>query len=204
MRNVGSVYPRFLSTSVLGRFAALALIAAGLLAGIPSTAHANPKYAAIVVNAVDGTVLYSRNADARRYPASLTKVMTLYMLFEALEDGRITLKTKLPVSRRAAGQPPSKIALSVGQTITVDDAIKALVVKSANNVATVVAEKLGGTEYKFAVKMTARARALGLKRTKFNNASGLPDSGQYSTARDLSVMARRIVQDFLSTTTISS
>ncbi len=196
MRKVGSVKYRHDVFSKLYNWAAILVMAASLSVALGTSAHANPKYAAIVVNGVDGKVLFSRNADARRYPASLTKVMTLYMLFEALEEGRVTLKTKMTVSRRAAGQPPSRIALNVGQTITVEDAIKALVVKSANNVATVVAEKLGGTEYKFAVKMTERARAMGLKRTKFNNASGLPDSGQYSTARDLSILARRVVQDF--------
>lgn len=166
------------------------LVAAG------GTADANPKYAAIIVNGSDGNVLFARNADARRYPASLTKMMTLYMLFEELDSGRLTLKSKLPVSATAASRPPSKLGLAPGSTIDVETAIKALAVKSANDVAAVVAEKLGGSESQFAAMMTTRARQIGLQRTKFRNASGLPDRSQYTTARDMATLGLRVYQDF--------
>lgn len=162
----------------------------------PAFAASNPRYAAIIVNATDGNVLFSRNADARRYPASLTKMMTLYMLFEELEAGRLTLNSNLPVSATAASRPPSKLGMRAGSTISVEIAIKALAVKSANDVAAVVAEKIGKTESGFATLMTAKAKSLGLTRTKFLNASGLPNSGQYTTARDMAMLGQRIFQDF--------
>ncbi|MEM9122958.1 MAG: serine hydrolase, partial [Pseudomonadota bacterium] len=174
-------------------FVALTLI--GLAVGGAPTAQAS-KYAAVVMDANSGKILFARNSTARRYPASLTKVMTLYMTFEALERGDLTLHEKLTVSRRAAGQPPSKIGLRAGQTITVEQAIKALVTKSANDVATVLAEKLGGSEYKFALKMTKKAKSLGMTRTRFMNASGLPHSKQVSTARDLAKMAQAVMDDY--------
>ena len=158
--------------------------------------HAAPKYAAIVINGDTGKVLHSRQADARRYPASLTKIMTLYMVFERLRDGKMTLSTRLKVSRRAAGQPPSKLGLAVGDTITVEQAIKALVTKSANDVAATVAENISGSELAFAKAMTQRARALGMTRTKFRNASGLPNRRQISTARDMATLAIAIQRDF--------
>ena len=158
------------------------------------TAHA--RYASIVVDAETGEVLRSRNADIRRYPASLTKMMTLYMLFEAIDEGRLSLTSKFKVSKRAAGQPPSKLGLRAGSTIRVEDAIKALVVKSANDIAVVVAEALGGTEVEFARMMTRKAKALGMSRTAFRNASGLPNRKQRSTARDMSYLARALMRDF--------
>ena len=158
------------------------------------TAHA--RYASIVVDAETGEVLRSRNADIRRYPASLTKMMTLYMLFEAIDDGRLNLTSRLEVSKRAAGQPASKLGLRAGSTISVEDAIKALVVKSANDIAVVVAEALGGTEVEFARMMTSKARTLGMTRTTFRNASGLPNRKQRSTARDMSYLARALMRDF--------
>lgn len=176
----------------------LALTAAFLtvfLSAMPG-AQANSKYAALVVHADTGDVLFDRYADARRYPASLTKMMTVYLLFEALEEGEVTMDTELKVSRRASQQPASKLGLRRGSTITVEDAINALVVKSANDVATVVAEELGGSETRFARKMTAKARELGMKRTTFRNASGLPNTKQVTTARDMAILSRRVVQDF--------
>ena len=158
------------------------------------TAHA--RYASIVVDAETGEVLRSRNADIGRYPASLTKMMTLYLLFEAVDDGRLNLTSRLKVSKRAAGQPASKLGLRAGSTISVEDAIKALVVKSANDIAVVVAEALGGTEVEFARMMTSKARALGMTRTTFRNASGLPNRKQRSTARDMSYLARALMRDF--------
>lgn len=158
--------------------------------------RAEARYASIVIDAETGEVLRSRNADTRRYPASLTKVMTLYLLFEALDNGRLTLDSKLSVSKRAARQPPSKLGVRAGSTIKVADAIQALVVKSANDVAVVVAEALGGTEKKFGKKMTDKARALGMSRTTFRNASGLPNRAQQSTARDMARLARALMRDF--------
>jgi len=153
------------------------------------------KYASIVLDADTKEVLHSRHADASRYPASLTKVMTLYMLFDALQTGELKLDDRLTVSRNAANQPPSSIKLKAGQKITVNDAINALVVKSANDVAVVVAERLGGSEKRFAALMTSKAKQMGMKNTRFRNASGLPNSRQRSTARDLSILAERMLVD---------
>lgn len=161
-----------------------------------SPATANSKYAAFVVHADSGDVLFDRYSTGRRYPASLTKVMTLYILFEELEAGKLTLDSKLKISRRAAGQPPSKLGLKAGSTIKVEDAIEALVVRSANDVAVVVAEHISGSEWKFAQRMTTRARSLGMRRTTFRNASGLPNSKQVTTARDMATLAARVSQDF--------
>ena len=138
-------------------------------------ATANPKYASIIVEESSGRVLYSRSADKQLFPASLTKIMTLYLLFEALQNRRITLGTRMKVSKVAASRSPSKLYLKPGQTITVENAILALVTKSANDVATVVSEHLGGNERNFAKKMTRKAKAIGMKRTIFKNASGLPN-----------------------------
>jgi D-alanyl-D-alanine carboxypeptidase len=175
-----------------------AVVCAAVLATVavlaPGTADA--KYASLVIDADTGRVLHSVNADTRNYPASLTKMMTLYMVFEALTTGRLTPSTKLSVSRRAANQPPSRLGLSVGSRITVNDAILALVTKSANDVAVVVAEALNGTERRFALAMTARARELGMSKTTFRNASGLPNRGQLSTARDMATLARALMRDF--------
>ena len=157
---------------------------------------AQAKYAAVVVDAETGEVLHARNSNTRRYPASLVKMMTLYMVFDALEKGELKLNQRLRVSRRAAGMPPSKLGLRRGQTIRVKDAILALVTKSANDVAVVVAEALGRTESQFAKKMTKKARRLGMKRTTFRNASGLPNRKQLSTARDMATLARALIRDF--------
>lgn len=154
------------------------------------------KYAALVVHADSGEVLFARYADAKRYPASLTKMMTLYVLFEELEAGRIRLDQELDVSAQAAGQPPSKLGLTAGSTIDVETAIKALVVKSANDAAVVIAEAVSGTEWRFAQRMTEKANSLGMARSTFRNASGLPNSRQITTARDLATLGRRLAQDF--------
>jgi len=156
----------------------------------------NPRYAAIVVDANTGSTLRQSSADALRHPASLTKIMTLYLLFERLEAGKIKLNTQLLVSAQAAAQDPTKLGLKHGQTIAVEDAIKALVTKSANDVAVVVAEALGGTEEDFAVLMTRKARALGMTRTVYRNASGLPDDGQVTTARDQARLGIAIQEQF--------
>ena len=153
------------------------------------------KYAAIIVDADTGAVLHEVNADTRNYPASLTKMMTLYMTFEALGDGRFTLDHKLRASKRASNQAPSKLGLKKGQSITVRDAILALVTKSANDVATIIAESLGKDEANFARMMTRKAKEIGMSSTTFRNASGLPNRRQLSTARDLSVLARGLLTD---------
>ncbi|MEL7028549.1 MAG: D-alanyl-D-alanine carboxypeptidase [Pseudomonadota bacterium] len=149
-----------------------------------------------MVHAETGDVLFARHADAARYPASITKVMTLYMLFEAIEAGEVNLDDTFTVSKRAAGQPPSKLGVRRGEKLKVETAIEALVVRSANDVATVVAEGLAGTEYKFAIEMTKKARSIGMRRTTFKNASGLPNRYQKSTARDLATLTMRMMQDF--------
>ncbi len=158
--------------------------------------EAQARYAAIVMDAETGTVLHAANADTRNYPASLTKMMTLYMTFEALDQGRLTLHQRLPVSRRAQGMTPSKLYLQAGQTIRVEDAVLALVTKSANDAAVVLAEALGGEEWKFARMMTERARGLGMHRTAFRNASGLPNRHQLSTARDMATLSRALIYDY--------
>jgi D-alanyl-D-alanine carboxypeptidase len=178
---------------------ALTVFAAAIVAlslGTADPAAANSKYASIVVDVESGSVLHARHADSRRYPASLTKMMTLYLAFEALESGKMALDAKLPVSKRAAGQPPSKLGLSAGSTIKMEDAILALVTKSANDVAVVMAEALGGTEWEFARDMTAKARELGMGHTTFRNASGLPNSEQTTTARDMATLSVRLMKDY--------
>ena len=154
------------------------------------------KYAAIVIEESSGKVLFARNADKSRFPASLTKIMTLYLLFEELESGRMTMQTKMPVSRVAASRSPSKLYLKPGQSITVKDAIYALITKSANDVATVIGEALSGSERNFGKRMTRKARALGMASTTFRNASGLPHSKQRTTARDMARLAIAIRRDF--------
>ncbi|GAB3343623.1 D-alanyl-D-alanine carboxypeptidase [Chromohalobacter beijerinckii] len=156
----------------------------------------NPRYASIVIDTQSGAVLHAANADARRYPASLTKMMTLYLLFEALEDDTLSMDSRLPVSQHAAAKPPSKMGVRPGETVKVEDAINILVVKSANDVAAVVAEGLAGSESTFAGQMTDKARALGMMHTTFRNASGLPDDRQVTTARDMAILALRLMQDF--------
>lgn len=156
----------------------------------------NPPYAAMVVDAKTGRVLHATNEDALRHPASVTKVMTLYLLFEQIERGRFRLDSPLKVSAFAARQAPSKIGFRPGDTIEVEDAIKALVTKSANDVAVTVAENVAGSESEFADQMTRKARQLGMSRTVFKNASGLPDVGQVTTARDLVILGRALQDRF--------
>ena len=156
----------------------------------------NPPYADIVVDANSGQVLHNTNADSLRHPASLTKIMTLYLLFEQLDAGKLRLDSRLEVSDHASQQAPSKLGLMPGQTIAVEDAIRALVTKSANDVAVVIAEAIGGDEDSFARMMTRKARALGMSRTVYANASGLPDADQLTTARDQATLGRAIQDRF--------
>ncbi|MBM7455563.1 D-alanyl-D-alanine carboxypeptidase [Oceanisphaera litoralis] len=167
-----------------------------LLLALSSQAQANPRYAAIVLDADGGEVLHASSADAARYPASLTKMMTLYLLFEAMDKRLMTLDTAMPVSAHAASMPQTNISLKKGDRLRVRDAIPALVVRSANDAAVVVAEALGGTEREFARMMTAKAKSMKMSATRFRNASGLPDNAQVSTARDLAILSLRLMKDF--------
>lgn len=150
----------------------------------------------IILDHDSGAVLDASEADKRAFPASLTKMMTLYLTFRALESGQVTLRTRLPVSSRAARMPPTKLGLKPGTTLKVEDAVLGLVTRSANDAATVLAEGLGGSESRFALLMTRTARRLGMSRTVFKNASGLPDRGQFSTARDLARLATHLIADY--------
>lgn len=178
------------------RFACFVALAAAVVFASPQRAFANAKYAGIVVDAKTGKTLYASSADAARYPASLTKMMTLYVLFEEMERGRFSRKSRLKVSRNAASQPATKIGLRAGQTIKVDAAIRALAVKSANDVAVVVAESVSGSVSAFASRMTRTARAIGMKKTTFRNPSGLPDKRQKTTARDMALLGRALQDRF--------
>ncbi|MDX2234446.1 MAG: D-alanyl-D-alanine carboxypeptidase family protein [Hyphomonadaceae bacterium] len=153
------------------------------------------RYAAIVLDATTNEVLHADQADEQRYPASLTKMMTLFILFDELERGNIALTDTMAVSRRAQAQPPSRLGLRAGDRISVEDAIEALVTRSANDVAVVVAEKLEGSESRFAARMTAKARSLGMRDTRYVNASGLPDTGQVTTARDVLMLSQALLRE---------
>lgn len=181
-------------------------IAAALVTGTaaPSLAQAQvlrvdtsePRYAAIVMDANTGEILYQTRADSPRYPASISKVMTMYLTFEALAEGRLKLTDQLVVSPHAAAMQPTKLGLRPGQTISVDNAMRAIATKSANDMAVALAERLGGTESNFAKLMTMRARELGMNNTQFVNASGLPDTRQISTAHDLALLSRAVMRDY--------
>lgn len=178
----------------LQRIALLMMLSCGVMLW-PQQAIA-AKYASIVINADNGRVMYARNADAMRYPASLTKIMTLYLLFEEIKSGRMDMDSRIGVSKLAASRSPSKLYLKPGQSISAEQAIYALVTKSANDVATAVAEAISGTERSFAKRMTRKARALGMRKTVFKNASGLPHSQQKTTARDMARLAVAMRRDF--------
>ena len=178
---------------------------AGLLAVVISLAIAapaaaqskqNPRYAALVVDANTGKTLFSANADSRRYPASLTKMMTLYLTFEALSRGKITKETRVPFSAKAAAESPTKLGVRAGGSVSVESAILALVTKSANDASTALGEMLGGSEENFARMMTAKARSLGMSGTVFRNAHGLPNSGQFTTARDMATLGIALREHF--------
>ena len=174
----------------------LVAILVGLLL-VSADALAIPKgNARIAVDAYTGEVLVARGSQTRWNPASLTKIMTLYQLFDALERGKVTMRTRIKLSRRASRQPPSKLGIGMGRTISVSDAIPALAVKSANDIAVAVGEHLAGSETKFARRMTATARRLGMSKTTFRNASGLHHPSQVTTARDMAILAVAMRRDF--------
>ena len=175
------------------------LAAVALASVLPAAAHAqigSYRYSSIIVDDASGRVTEAVNADASRYPASLTKLMTLDMVFEALRDHRIRLDQLVPVSEHAASMEPTKLGLVPGSSMTVEEGILAAVTKSANDAACALGEMLGGSEERFAQMMTLRARALGMTHTTWRNASGLPDAEQVTTARDLALLAHHLIQDF--------
>jgi D-alanyl-D-alanine carboxypeptidase (penicillin-binding protein 5/6) len=168
----------------------------GVAAAQPRFVSTEGRYAAIVLDAGTGEVLYERNADAIRYPASISKIMTLYLAFEALSTGRLRPTDIIVVSPHAASMAPSKLGLKPGETITVDDAMRAIAVHSANDMAVALAEKIGGSESRFAALMTLRAQELGMANTHYDNATGLPDPRQTSTARDIATLSRAVMRDY--------
>jgi D-alanyl-D-alanine carboxypeptidase len=188
------------SLRVFSRFTRSAIVLSTALAiGLTATAEssaANSKYAAIVVDANTGKTLFSANADQARYPASLTKMMTLYMVFERLASGKLKKKTQIPFSQHASSRPPTKLGVKAGKSASVETIIYSLVTKSANDSAAAVAEYIGGSEAGFARMMTAKARKLGMSRTVFQNASGLPDSDQHTSARDMAILGLALREHF--------
>jgi D-alanyl-D-alanine carboxypeptidase len=193
---------RHLRTNVM-RFAAAASVFGAALTAVltvhPVAAQAqigSDRYSSIIVDAATGNVLEAANPDAIRHPASLAKLMTLYMVFEALRDRRIGLDELVPISGHAASMEPTKIGLMPGMQLTVEQGILALVTKSANDAAAALGEMLGGSEDRFAEMMTLRAKALGMTHSTFTNASGLPDPDAWTSARDMAILARHILLDF--------
>jgi D-alanyl-D-alanine carboxypeptidase (penicillin-binding protein 5/6) len=189
-------------------FLALGLAAATALASVPTVASAQlpnfrellaasqTKYAAIVVDAKSGEILYAKHADSPRYPASITKVMTLYLTYEALASGKLHLDDRVAFSPHAAAQAPSKLGVRPGDSISVNEAIEAMTTLSANDAAVAMGEKIAGTESRFAALMTLRAQELGMQNTHFSNANGLPDSRNITTARDIAILSRAVMRDY--------
>jgi D-alanyl-D-alanine carboxypeptidase len=176
---------------MLARLTAFAL--AAVLSALSTPALAGP---ALLIDAADGRVLYSEDADNQWHPASLTKIMTAYVTFQALKEGKLTLASRIGCSELASSQMPSKVGLPVGAEMTVETALQALIVKSANDVAVMLAEAVSGSQEAFVERMNATAARLGMTRTKFANANGLPAPEQVTTARDLARLARAVLRDF--------
>lgn len=183
-------------TGLIGVMVVLGLAATPMSAPVEAQSSENARYAAIVVDATTGETLFTRYADTTRYPASLTKMMTLYMTFEALSEGRVSLNDEIVVSPLAASQPPSKLGLAAGQRISLDDAMRATAVRSANDMAMAIAEHVGGSQARFASMMSLKAQQLGMTRTRYVNPNGLPDSRQVTTAHDLAILARALMRDY--------
>lgn len=178
----------FSAKSAVAAILAVALSVTAVGSAAASSKAANSRYAAIVIDANTGKTLFSSNAESRRFPASLTKMMTLYLTFEALSRGKVTKETRVPFSAHAASEPPTKLGVRAGGSVTVETAIYALVTKSANDAATALGELIAGDEDTFARMMTAKARSLGMTGTVFRNANGLPNSAQFTTARDMATL----------------
>lgn len=191
-----AVTARQLSEAALVILFMLFAICASFLISAQAFADSNPRYASIVMDADTGIILHQRYADKKLHPASLTKVMTLLMAFEALDRGKLRLNDRIRISEHAASMVPSKLDLPVGSSIRVQDAINALVTKSANDVAVALAEHIGGTEPLFAQMMTRKAQSIGMSGTRFRNASGLHDPAQITTARDMAKMARYVINNY--------
>ena len=181
------------------RFMAALLLALAVTPALVPSARAqigSDRYASIVVDARTGAVLSAASAEELRHPASLTKMMTVYLAFEAMRDGRVRGTDMITVSPRAAAEPASRLGLVTGSYLTVNQAVMAMITKSANDASTAIAEHLGGSEDRFAQMMTAKARQLGMRNTTFRNANGLPDRAQVTTARDMAILGRRLITDF--------
>ncbi len=190
-------YSHYARATHYGRSAHYARRASPRYAPVAAGAVPNsPAFSAIVVDANSGRTLYSADENGLRHPASITKVMTLYLLFEKLESGAMTLQTPIPISQHAAAQEPSKLGLAPGDSISVDDAIKAVVTRSANDIAVAIAEAVGQSESNFADMMTRKAHELGMSNTLYRNASGLPNDEQVTTARDLTILGRSLEERF--------
>jgi D-alanyl-D-alanine carboxypeptidase len=185
-----------MSLTALRRILVSLMLVFAASAGGSELAAASVKFSALAVDARTGEILFASDADGLRHPASLTKMMTLYVLFQEMKAGHLTLDSRLSVSRYAAGRPPTKLGVGAGQTVRVEDAIKALITLSANDMAVAVGENIAGSEAAFAQRMTQTARSLGMSRTTFRNASGLPDPKQVTTARDMATLGLRIQRDF--------
>lgn len=181
---------------MLKRLIAITLVLATSLPAQAESLYDVPKYAAILINAQNGEVLYARRADDQRYPASITKVMSLYLAFEDLKSGRIKDTDNITISRYAAAQPPTKLGLKVGETITVADAIGVMAVRSANDISVALAEHIGGSEAAFAARMNATAKRLGMTGSNFANPHGLPNARHITTARDLAILSAAMIRDF--------
>lgn len=186
----------FFSRRLIRSVACVVIAALLTVPAIPAQAKSNPRYAALIMDADTGVILHQSGADKKLYPASLVKMMTLMMAFEALAAGKISLRDRVTISKYAASMQPSKIGIAPGGSISVEDAIYALVTKSANDIAVALGEKLGGTESQFAAMMTRRAHEIGMTKTVYKNASGLPNAAQISTARDQAKLARHIIKTY--------
>ena len=195
-KNVSELFGKTVKAGSFVKVFMFAIAMATATTATTQVAKADPKYAGIVLDAKTGKVLYGEDPDGLRYPASLTKMMTLYLTFEALNSGRISLDSKVPVSANAAKEPPSKLGVRAGGSVTVEQAILALVTRSANDIATALGEYIGGSEERFGRIMTAKARALGMTRTTYRNAHGLPNTAQMTTARDQARLSVALSQHF--------
>ena len=195
-KNVSELFGKTVKAGSFVKVFMFAIAMATATTATTQVAKADPKYAGIVLDAKTGKVLYGEDPDGLRYPASLTKMMTLYLTFEALNSGRISLDSKVPVSANAAKEPPSKLGVRAGGSVTVEQAILALVTRSANDIATALGEYIGGSEERFGRIMTAKARALGMTRTTYRNAHGLPNTAQMTTARDQARLSVALRQHF--------
>jgi D-alanyl-D-alanine carboxypeptidase len=174
---------------------AIATLFAPLSPAVAASPLGGPRFAAVLMDADTSEILYAEQATAIRHPASITKVMTLYIVFDALDTGRLRLDDRVVMSYRAVNQRPSKLGLGVGQSLSVEEAISVVAVKSANDVAVALAEKVGGSEENFARLMTAKARQLGMRQTVFANASGLPDPAHFTSAQDIAILSAAMIRN---------